>query len=302
VELPDGSVAAILGPSGPVVIHNFDTGRSDTIGRRGMGPGEFAAPYSIAAWNGGLVAVLDAATRRLTLYRPTGIVDSVLPFPTPVGPTPQVDTCGNWWFGRILPGADSATLFRLSPGAPDERVISTYFEPARQRIVLGSTMLQLIPEYTARDIWGLAPRCNAWIARGGHNRLDYFLRDSAQIGMPMPYKLIRTSDEDRHKWLGLPASPLFDTLPREMATTKAPFQDVRVAPDGSSWFWLNQPVGYRSELYTAITRPGAAGVRVQFPGPQKILAIGAAHLYTVAVAEDGRMTLLRHRRPRQTLP
>jgi hypothetical protein len=74
--------------------------------------------------------------------------------------------------------------------------------------------------------------------------------------LTLPFAPISTVDADRQLFRGLPAPAELDTVTRAIAPTKGPFQEVRAAPDGHLYFWLNQPAGYSRERVAEFNRQG----------------------------------------------
>ena len=116
-------------------------------------------------------------------------------------------------------------------------------------------------------------------------------------GVRVPFQRIRTTAQDRKKLAGLPAPAILDTVPREMAVEKAPFQSVVAARNGSLWFWLNQPAGYTSELYEIRSPEGNVVSQLRAPSGHKLMAIGSKFLYFVGENSDGEWVLSRHQLP-----
>jgi hypothetical protein len=82
LELADGRVAITMMGLHGVVVHNFDSGHADTLGRSGAGPGEFERSDVIFSMGGTRFGVLDPVLRRATIYANPDSVEAVIPFAT----------------------------------------------------------------------------------------------------------------------------------------------------------------------------------------------------------------------------
>jgi hypothetical protein len=171
-------------------------------------------------------------------------------------------------------------------------------EPPRTFVSLGNVGLNIPAEYAARDVWGILPDGSLWIARGEDNRVDWVAPNrTIAHGSARAFPMIRTVAADRQRLDGMPAPRILDSVERDVAPFKAPFQEVKAGPEGDLWFWMNQPAGYATELYSVVARDGVERVRVTLPGAHKIVAVSRAYIYVLGEDASGDWVITRHLKP-----
>lgn len=299
LEVGASRVAVTMMGLGAVLLHDFDSGRTDTVGRGGGGPGEFARAGQVVEWGVDRFAVLDPVLRRATVFRIAGVVDTLVPFPVSHATEAAIPHVSEVW---VSPGGapvrDSVPLLRLAATSSPPDTLGLLGEPPRRFLPLGNVGLNLSAEYAARDIWGILPDGRVCIARGEDNRVDWIGPHSALArGVPRAFPVIRTVAADRQLLDGLPAPKILDSVERDMAAIKAPFQDVRAGPKGDLWFWMNQPAGYATELYSVLASDGSERIRVTLPGAHKIIAVSRTYLYVLGEDASGEWVITRHQKP-----
>lgn len=270
-----------------------------SFGREGAGPGEFGLAGAIAVLAGERIGVIDPTLRRLTvLDSALGYLSSVDMPPSHEAFSAQVLADGSWL--SLYPGvgdrADSSRLLRSAAGSRAIRDIASVHVPVTTFVPLGDIAFNFTPEYHPRDIWGTMPNGEVWIARGGANRVDWYLADgTVEIGEAIPFPTIRTVPEDLDRWRGLPAPEALGRVraQRPMSRVKGPFQHVVAAPSGELWFWLNQPHGYRSELYVCRARSGETRDTVSVPYGSKLIHVGHRLWYFYYLSHDKEVEELR---------
>jgi hypothetical protein len=205
------------------------------------------------------------------------------------------------WYslGELQRGVDSVPLLKYAVAVRRVDTIAFLYVPPREFIPAGATAFNLTLAYAPQDRWGLLPNGSVWIARGQSNRIDWIdATGRLSKGVPRPFATIRTTEADRHRLDGLPTPLILDTIKRSMATSKAPFQHVVASADGELWFWLNQPAGYRQELYEIVGVNGSVIARVTTPNARRLIAVGATSLYFFGEDSTGEFVVTRHARPR----
>lgn len=304
-ELDDERVAIAAMGFHSLLIYDFATAKVDTIGRDGDGPGEFRLLNSIWPWTNGRFIVHDLSLLRATVLNADGSVDSL--FKTP--PSAQNDAVslgadGSWATIGDSPSRDSFPLLRVRAVGSQTETMTWMARPRRKFVPLGSVAFNLPPEYAATDKFGRFRDGRVWIARGADNRVDIVdAHGKFTRGTPQPFARIATVKDDLHKWNGLPAIPLIDTIKnREMAPEKAPFQDVRAGADDELWFWLNQPAGYTTERYAVRAADGKIKMEVELPGAHQVLTIGKRYVYVFSKNSDDEHVVTRHPRPALSRP
>ncbi len=301
-EVADG-VLVVPAPMLPGVVRlHLASGQQDTVGRAGDGPGEFRAPFYVQSLNHGEVLVLDALARRVT------ILDSSLTFKeqfTDFGglapSTLRFDTLGNSYSvaaarGAAAPG-DSQAVVRRRPNATTHDTVAFIGRLELHELQFGTNYMMVPAEYAPRDVWGVYPDGSLWIARGERRLLEHIEADGSVTASPLPFAPISTVPADRKRFRGLPAPAELDTVTRTIAPIKGPFLEVRAAPDGHLFFWLNQPAGYSRELVAEFDRQGQLLRTFALPQGSKVVSASVLNLYTTQESTDGTWVLRRHRRP-----
>ncbi len=236
--------------------------------------------------------------------RLNGALDTLFAFPQSVASNDVLPSTD----GAVLslgatPMHDSLPLIRSQLANAHVDTLAWIAFPKRHFIPLGASAMNLPLEYAAADAYGRLSDGRVWIARGADNRVDWIAPNGAiQRGAPRAFARIATVPADRHKHNGMPAPPILDTVEREMAPVKAPFQEVRAGPDGDLWFWLNQPADYTTERYTVLSRDGKTEVQVRLPGGHKVLSVSKHYVYVLSRDADDEPVITRHSKPRETIP
>jgi hypothetical protein len=277
---------------------------ADTFGASGNAPGEFRMPVAVMGAPGGGVFALDGVARRLVGFTDTGAPDTVLAVPPAIDQfTSTRDTLGAWvslLSDRVR--NDSVPLVRATlDGAGATRVDTltrVHVPRATMSIPMGERSYNAPPEFTARDLWGALADGTVWVARGGTNAVDYWLRGSTRTaGGPRRVPAVRSTDADRGTMRGLPAPPSVPASALQYAPVKGPFLEARSAPDGDVWTWRTQPAGHVEERYT-VFRPGTVETyEVVLPLHHRVVGVGATSVYVAERLDDGRWRVTRHPRP-----
>jgi len=303
LELSTGKVVATMMGARGVVLIDFETGRADTIGRSGGGPGEFGVPRAIMPWSRGRYAVMDIALSRLTLMKEPATFDTVISVPNGhEASSSAAQSDGIWYSVGARDAHDSLALVRSSKFGNRRDTVARLARPKPTMTPIGrGTAMNLTPEYAPTDAWGLLSDGRVWIARGSDNRVDWVSPEGRlTLGSPRLFSRIRTVDADRHKFHGMPAPIAIDTLKRAIAPLKAPFQGVVAADNGELWIWKNQPAGYKKERYLRIGASGNIISELELPLAHKIVAVSKSFLYILSMNDDEEYLLARH--PKPTVP
>ena len=282
---------------------DFATGRRDTVGRAGDGPGEYRAPHFLFALPAGRIGVVDGVARRITVLAPALTFEEHRAIPAGLSPFfLRADTLGNQ-FG-LGPGApqsapgDSAAVVRLRAGATTVDTVGFVERLQTTPIQIGQMGMMVPAEYAPRDLWGVDHDGTVWIARGSRRALEFISREGTRTIFPLSFAPIPTVDADRALFRGLPAPEGLDRAARELAPIKGPFQEVRADLSGRYFLWLNQPAGYTTELYAEFDRSGVHLRTLVLPQSWKIIAVSATAIYAAREAESGEWVVRRYERPR----
>ena len=312
VELPDGRVGFAQARVPAVIRADFATGKLDTIGRKGSGPGEFQAPGRVHLSHGRLGA-FDFQLYRLTTWNDDGTVLESSTIPPRATFAMQLDTLGHVYYeqmpAHVFVGGDggpdpdrskdSTWIFRTAAGWGSRTdTVARRYEIGQVQIRMGDGAMFLPRLYQAPDVWGVLPDGTIWIARGRENRIDRRAPDGTwAIGTPRPFTPIPTTDADRQKVQPFRPFAGSDTMYQPMAAEKGPFSEAVAAADGEVWTRQHQPRGFTRESYAIFPVTGPSTRSVSLPLGRRVLAIGARHVYAVVEDDDGVWTLERYARP-----
>lgn len=277
-----------------------DTTYADTLGALGGEPGQFRMPFAIMDAPDGGVFALDGVARRLVGFARDGAPDSVITVPANVDQfLVRRDTIGAWVSALSdRTRKDSVPLVRAAEAGVDT-LTRVHVPKATVTIPMGQRSYVSPPEYAARDLWGQLADGTVWVARGGPNRVEYWLPGGEKtIGGPRAYPAIRSTDADRGMMRGLPAAANVPLEAIQYAPVKGPFIEARAAPDGEVWTWRTQPAPKTEERYT-VFRPGSTETHtVVLPLHHRVVGVGTRWVYVAERLDDGRWRVTRHERPR----
>ena len=311
VELPDGRVGFAQARVPAVIRADFATGKLDTIGRKGSGPGEYESPGRVHV-RGGRLGAFDYRLYRFTPWNDDGTVLESSTIPPRATFAMQLDTLGHVYYeqmpAHVFIGGDggpdpdrskdSTWIFRTAAewGSRTDTVARRY-EIGQVQIRMGDGAMFLPRLYQAPDVWGVLPDGTLWIARGRENRIDRRAPDGTwTTGTPRPFTPIPTTDADRRKVQPFRPFAGSDTVYQPMAAEKGPFSEAVAAADGEVWTRLHQPHGFTTESYAIFPVTGPSTRSVSLPLGRRVLAIGARHVYAVVEDDDGFWTLERYAR------
>ena len=282
---------------------DFATGRRDTVGRAGEGPGEYRAPHFLFALPADRIGVVDGVARQVTVLAPALTFEEHRAIPAGLSPfLLRADTLGNQFgFGFVASQAargDSAPVVRVRAGATTIDTVGFAERLQTAPIQIGQMGMMVPAEYAPRDLWGVDMDGTVWIARGSRRALDFVNREGTRTSFPLPFAPIPTVDADRALFRGLPAPEGLDRAARELAPIKGPFQEVRTDLSGHYFLWLNQPAGYPSEQYAEFDRSGTHLRTLALPQSWKIITVSATAIYAARESESGEWVVRRYERPR----
>ena len=312
VELADGRVAFAQARVPAVIRADFASGKLETIGRKGSGPGEYQAPGRVHLSHGRLGA-FDFQLYRLTTWNDDGTVLESSTIPPRATFAMQLDTLGHVYYeqmpAHVFIGGDggpdpnrskdSTWIFRTAAewGARTDTVARRY-EIGQVQIRMGDAAMFLPRLYQAPDVWGVLDDGTIWVARGRENRIDRRAPDGTwTIGTPRAFTPIPTTDADRQKVQPFRPFAGSDTVYQPMAAEMGPFSEAVAAADGEVWTRQHQPRGFTTESYAIFPATGPSTRSVSLPLGRRILAISARHVYAVTEDDDGFWALERYTRP-----
>lgn len=216
-ELPDGRVLVTDGIDETLLRLDLKTGKADTIGRAGQGPGEYKTPDMLFPATGGGTMLVDLGNARLSFF------DAALKYKesTPIikgdpgrGMTeviPQaVDSQGRIYFQGMMrspgnPRPDSGMVMRWdrSRDATDtvakvklaEVKITSSGGPNNRSVNMSAVPLS--PD----DQWGVGPDGRVAIARMADYHLEWLAPGVTPVrGPAVPWKPVPIRDADKNEW------------------------------------------------------------------------------------------------------
>jgi hypothetical protein len=223
-ELPDGRVLVADGIDEVVLRADLRTGRADTVGRVGQGPGEYKNPDAMYALPNGGTLLVDLGNGRLNFLGADGKYVSSTPiaqgdFPGVSIVIPRaVDAQGRIYYQPAMGGPrggipDSASIVRWDRARSRYDTIGKVKLPAMNTQSSGSAnnqrMVQRPRPYPAQDAWNVAADGRVAIARAGDYRVDWIGADGRAVrGRPIPVRAVPVAQADKREWMAEQANGL----------------------------------------------------------------------------------------------
>ncbi|HEV8122823.1 MAG TPA: hypothetical protein VGP80_01140 [Gemmatimonadales bacterium] len=222
-ELPDGRVLVSDGIDQVVLRVDMKTGRADTLGRTGQGPGEYKGPDALYALPNGGTLLVDLGNGRLDFLAADGKYLESTPIAQGNGPNisivlPRaVDAQGRIYYQPAMGGPrggipDSATVVRW------DRARSRYDSVARVKLPAMNTqssggannqrMVQRPRPYPAQDTWNVGPDGRVAIARASEYRVDWVGPSGVTKGRAVAFTPVPIRDADKREWVADQANGL----------------------------------------------------------------------------------------------
>jgi hypothetical protein len=222
-ELPDGRVLVADGIDEVVLRVDLKTGRADTLGRVGQGPGEYRNPDALYALPNGGTLLVDLGNGRLNFLAADGKYVESTPIAQGNGANlsiviPRaVDTQGRIYYQPAIGGPrggvpDSAAVVRW------DRARARYDTVARVKLPAVTTrssgdannqrMMQRPRPYPAQDAWNAAPDGRVAIARASEYRVDWVGPAGVTRGRAVLFTPVPIRDADKREWVADRASGL----------------------------------------------------------------------------------------------
>ncbi len=323
-ELRDGRVL-ITDPRGDrFVVADFRTGRLDTIGRVGRGPGEFAFPAPVFPLSDDSTVMSVPTTRRWLLLHGSRIV-ATLPPDAPVVRNGQF-LAGADSLGRVLEHVTPRPKHGVSEiGANDSSLLVLADRRTGRADTVGRVRRAGAKVDAALDASGRITRIQAklfsplevdeparlfldgWIAvvRRDPYRVDWRSPDGAwRKGSPIPFTRVKVDRREREATVrffaeqsGTTASnpDSFDRWPAELP----PFTGFRTypvvpTPEGHIAIRRTRSARAPEPRYDVVDRQGHVLARLVLERGEAIVGFGAGTVYVVRTDEDGLNFLSRH--------
>jgi hypothetical protein len=225
-ELPDGRVMVADGIDEVVVIADLKTGKGDTLGRVGQGPGEYKSPDALYALPGGGTLLVDLGNGRLNYLGPDNRYKESAPIAQ--GNMPRlsiilprgVDGQGRIYFQPPIGGggpggrmADSANVVRWNRTQSAFDTLGKVKLPEMKTEQSGTANNQRMSQrprpYPVQDTWGVGPNGQVAIARGRESRVDWITAEGRVVrGRPVTMTPVPVRDADKREWVAEQANGL----------------------------------------------------------------------------------------------
>ena len=216
-ELPDGRVMVADGIDEIVMIADLKTGKGDTLGRVGQGPGEYKSPDALYPLPGGGTLLVDLGNGRLNYLGPDGKYRESSPIAQGSPPRMSiiiprgVDGQGRLYFQPATGGArggipDSASVVRWTRASSAFDTVGRVKLPEIKTTQSGDAnnqrMSQRPKPFPVQDSWNVGPNGQVAIARGREYRVDWIGADGRVVrGRPVPVTAVPIRDADKREWV-----------------------------------------------------------------------------------------------------
>lgn len=215
-ELDDGRVLVSDGIDGVLLRADFATGRLDTLGRAGQGPGEYRSPDALFAMPGGATLLVDLGNARLSLFDAAGRYRESLPImqgsPGAPGGLRLLIPSGTDQAGRIYyqprgdAGGDSGVVVRWDRRAGATDTLARIKLPAIVSSSSGGPNNRSVSQrphpYPLQDGWAVAPDGRVALVRSPQYRVDW-VDPSGRLrrGSPLPDRPVRIGAAEKREFL-----------------------------------------------------------------------------------------------------
>lgn len=318
-ELDDGRLLVVDSRDRTLFVATPASGAVEQLGRTGRGPQEYERPTRLIALSGDSTLLLDPGTRRWLLLAGTRIVGTLAPNDS------VVERAGTAVFG-----ADRFDHV-VSTSLIDREIVEG--DRQRDRVAVRRTNRRTARTDTLLVIRGADARVDVESVSGGvrRNVLELAMSVPEQVllfpdgwlavARQRPYRIEwRTASGDSVVGPSLPwADPPVTAAEIELyrqwleqqlgRNVPAPlvglaFVDVvspystsalQALPNGSLLISRSRWSGSQGTEYDVVDRRGRLAGQVRLPDRIRIVGVGARHVYTVSVDDDGIETLRRHR-------
>lgn len=318
-ELGDGRVLVVDARDRTLYVATPSTGMVEQLGRTGRGPAEYERPSRLIALGGDSSLLLDPGTRRWLLLLGSRIAGTLSPSDS------VVERAGTAVFGADRFGNV------VSTSLIDREVVEG--DRQRDRVVVRRTNRRTVRTDTLLVIAGATSRVVVETVGGGTRRsiLELAMSVPEQVLLfPDGWLAIARQHPYRIEWrtpsgdsLAGPSLPWPDPpvtaaeieiyrqgMERQLGRsipaplTGLPFVDMvppyatsalQALPNGSLLVARSRWSGSQGTEYDVVDRLGRLTGQVRLPPNVRIVGVGAQHVFTVSIDDDGIETLRRHR-------
>ena len=224
-ELPDGRVLVADGIDEVVMIADLKTGKGDTLGRVGQGPGEYKSPDALYPLPGGGTLLVDLGNGRLNYLGPDGRYRESSPIAQGSPPRMSiilpraVDGQGRVYFQPPMGGArggalpDSASVVRYTRASSAFDTVGRVKLPEMHTRQSGDANNQRMSQrprpFPVQDSWNVGPNGQVALVRGREYRVDWVTADGRVVrGRPVTVTPVPIRDADKREWVAEQANGL----------------------------------------------------------------------------------------------
>lgn len=223
-ELPDGRVMVADGIDEVVMIADLKTGKGDTLGRVGQGPGEYKSPDALYPLPGGGTLLVDLGNGRHNYLGPDGRYRESSPIAQGSPPRMSiiiprgVDGQGRVYYQPAMGGArggipDSASVVRWNRASSSFDTVARVKLPEMKTESSGTPNNQRMSQrprpFPVQDSWNVGPNGQVAIARGREYRVDWITADGRVVrGRPVVVTPVPIRDADKREWVAESANGL----------------------------------------------------------------------------------------------
>jgi hypothetical protein len=216
-ELPDGRVMVADGIDEIVMIADLKTGKGDTLGRVGQGPGEYKSPDALYTLPGGGTLLVDLGNGRLNYIGADGKYKESSPIAQ--GNMPRlsiiiprgVDRQGRVYYQPAIGGPggrvpDSASVVRWTRASSAFDTVGRVKLPEIVTRESGDANNQRQSQrpkpFPIQDSWNVGPNGQVAIARGREYRVDWITAEGRLVrGRPVQVVPVPIRDADKREWV-----------------------------------------------------------------------------------------------------
>jgi hypothetical protein len=317
VELSGGRVLVADDREQRIVVVDFSSPTVRVIGRRGAGPGEFAAVGMLLPRPGGGAYLSDFAQRRLLPVNDDGTFENPIPFAASIalhGADARGWLYGNSFLSRTPAGVpDSMWIVRWDPRAGVIDTIMKYNAMVSAAITRPGEARRVFPPV---DTWSVLPGGEILLLTASTYRATVWTDGKHSRSANIPWQPVRFTDADGKAFeraaresppvmmgQGGGAPPTAPRLPQlRFPEIFPPFggdglggRYITTSPSGHAWVRRLRTVNDSLAFYDVIdTQSLALVARVELGPRETLVSIGRGVVYTHVKDADGVATLRRY--------
>ena len=334
-ELADGRLLVSDRLEPALYVVDLRSGGLTRIGREGEGPGEYRMPSTILPLPGDSTLVADESLSRFLILGPDLKIHRAISTQRPgmiYTPWPRAtDRQGRLYFqvpawasGPNGIDDDSVHVARLDLRTGKVDTLARARRPEEPRRKFGLPWVGFAPQ----DVWQATPDGRIALVRGNDYHVDW-LEPGGRVtrGPAVPFTVLPVTERDRIDYMrtflensgtagrgnnstnptAITATPDEMLRPERVkeiaarnpfATTKPPFTDLtpRVDPENCLWVERSLPAG-APRTFDVFDPAGRVTLRVTLPAGRRLLTVGRAGIYLIALDADGLERLERYLLP-----